>query len=57
MAKKDTRGTEPLEQHWICEGCDGVHVGVDPPDECYCGHRYFENLADIQRETKGKLFH
>ena len=38
----------PLEHHWICEGCQTVNVGVDPPDLCrICEHEFFENLADL----------
>ncbi len=41
----------PPEHHWVCEGCDAVHVGVDPPDYCnVCDHPYFENMADTIAE-------
>jgi rubrerythrin len=57
-AKKPKPIEAPVEHHWICEGCDGVSVGVDPPDVCdVCGHRYFENLADVCDEAEDAELH
>ncbi len=40
---------------WICEGCGGVAEGVNPPDACsVCAHAYFESMADLLAERKGK---
>jgi rubrerythrin len=48
----------PVEHHWVCEACDNVHVGVNPPDWCsYCEHTYFENLADMFRERDAAKVH
>lgn len=53
MAKPKIDPETPLEHHWICEGCDAVNVGVDPPDYCrVCEHTFFENAADQQRERE-----
>lgn len=56
MAKKQPDLT-PSDQHWVCEACDGVHLGVNPPDECYCGNRYFDNLADTLKERSKATIH
>lgn len=43
----------PLEQHWICEGCQDVTQGADPPDFCrLCQHPMFENAADLFNELE-----
>jgi rubrerythrin len=46
----------PPEETWVCEGCGGVHVGVNPPDECFCGHHYFDNVADqLSEKARGTV--
>lgn len=37
----------PLSETWICEGCGNAHLGVNPPDKCFCGHEFFENMQDV----------
>lgn len=45
------RPDQDLTQHWVCEHCEKPAVGRNPPDECpHCGHKYFDNLADIIKE-------
>lgn len=41
-----------IRHTWICEGCQSAHEGVNPPDECFCGHRFFENMYDLVEELK-----
>jgi hypothetical protein len=57
MAKviKDTTPRDPRAL-WKCEGCWDVHEGVNPPDECHCGHQHFENLKDLQDEATASLY-
>ena len=43
---------DPIPRNtWICEGCGNPTTALNPPDECYCGHRYFSNLEDELREA------
>ncbi len=49
--------SDDIRHTWVCEGCGSAHEGVNPPDKCFCGHEYFENMFDLVKELGQKAVH
>lgn len=48
---------EEYQDMWLCEFCSRLFEGLDPPEACGCGNRFFDNVCDLMRASTSAVKH